>query len=108
MQIRLFVLQKYPRHKKIRLGYVSGELREHANGSLMTGLIESHDKNKFEVTAFDNGYDDKSNLRQRLLKSFDEHIDIRQISDDDLIKDIRKKEIDILFDLNGFFGDSRL
>ena len=100
-------LQKYPRHKKIRLGYVSGEFREHANGSLMTGLIESHDKNHFEVVAFDNGRGDDGDLRRRLIQSFDQFIDINKIGDLDLTQLIREKEIDILFNLNGFFGEHR-
>jgi len=98
---------KYARHKKIKIAYVSGEFREHANGSLMTGLIECHDRDKFEVIGYDNGKDDESFLRTRLLKSFDEHIDIRLISDSDLTKRTQKKEIDILFNLNGFFGEHR-
>jgi len=98
---------KIPRHKKIKLGYVSGEFREHANGSLMTGLIECHDKNRFEVVAFDNGYGDDSDLRRRLLGAFDQFIDITKITDSDLFNQIREQEIDILFNLNGFFGAHR-
>ena len=100
-------LPKYTRKKKIKIGYVSGEFREHANGSLMTGLIECHDRSRFEVIGLDNGKGDDSPLRQRLVKGFDEHKDIRFLSDPDLINWIREKEVDILFNLNGFFGEQR-
>lgn len=100
-------LAKYPRHKKIRIAYVSGEFKEHANGSLMTGLIESHNKEKFEIIGLDNGNGDDSSLRRRLLASFDEFIDIKNIGDFDLTHQIRAKKIDILFNLNGFFGEHR-
>jgi protein O-GlcNAc transferase len=99
--------KKYSRKKKIKIAYVSGEFREHANGSLMTGLIECHDKNKFEVIGLDNGNSDDSLLRSRLLNAFDEHKDIRRLADLELIQWIRYKEIDILFNLNGFFGEHR-
>jgi predicted O-linked N-acetylglucosamine transferase (SPINDLY family) len=99
--------QKYPRHKKIKIAYVSGEFREHANGSLMTGLIECHDKEKFEVIGLDNGHGDEGGLRRRLAASFDEFIDIRGIGDFDLAQQLRAKEVDILFNLNGFFGAHR-
>ncbi len=102
-----FSLKKYPRHKKIRIAYISGEFREHANGSLMTGLIECHDKEKFEVIGLDNGHGDDGNLRRRLTASFDEFIDIRGIGDFDLAQQLRAKEVDILFNLNGFFGAHR-
>jgi predicted O-linked N-acetylglucosamine transferase (SPINDLY family) len=100
-------LEKYPRHKKIKIAYVSGEFREHANGSLMTGLIECHDKTKFEVIGLDNGHGDDGNLRRRLTASFNEFIDIRDIGDFDLTQQVRAKEIDILLNLNGFFGAHR-
>ena len=102
-----FTRKKYPRHKKIKIAYVSGEFREHANGSLMTGLIECHDKEKFEVIGLDNGHGDEGGLRRRLHAAFDEFIDIRNIGDFDLAQQLRAKEVDILFNLNGFFGAHR-
>jgi len=99
-----FLTKKYPRHKRIKIAYVSGEFREHANGSLMTGLIECHDKEKFEVIGLDNGEGDEGDLRRRLNAAFDEFIDIRNIGDFELMQQLRAKEIDILFNLNGFFG----
>jgi protein O-GlcNAc transferase len=99
-----FVAPKYPRHKRIKIAYVSGEFREHANGSLMTGLIECHDKAKFEVIGLDNGNGDDGDLRRRLNAAFDEFIDIRNIGDFELMQQLRAKEVDILFNLNGFFG----
>jgi predicted O-linked N-acetylglucosamine transferase (SPINDLY family) len=101
------LFKKYPRHKKIKIAYVSGEFREHANGSLMTGLIECHDKEKFEVIGLDNGHGDDGNLRRRLHAAFDEFTDIRGIGDFDLAQQLRAKEVDILFNLNGFFGAHR-
>ena len=98
------VAPKYPRHKRIKIAYVSGEFREHANGSLMTGLIECHDKEKFEVLGLDSGDGDDSQLRRRLDAAFDEFIDIRNIGDFELMQQLRAKEVDILFNLNGFFG----
>ena len=102
-----FSTKKYPRHPKIKIAYVSGEFREHANGSLMTGLIECHDKKKFEVIGLDNGDGDDGNLRRRLTASFDEFIDIRNIGDFELMQQLKAREIDILFNLNGFFGAHR-
>jgi len=102
-----FSTKKYPRHEKIKIAYVSGEFREHANGSLMTGLIECHDKEKFEVIGLDNGEGDEGDLRRRLTAAFDEFIDIRNIGDFELMQQLKVREIDILFNLNGFFGAHR-
>ena len=36
-------------HERIRVAYVSPDLREHPVGHLMAGVIESHDKSRFET-----------------------------------------------------------
>ncbi|HWY63552.1 MAG TPA: tetratricopeptide repeat protein [Rhizomicrobium sp.] len=93
---------------KIRIGYVSGEFREQATAFLMAGLYECHDKSKFEITAFDNGWNDKGATRARLEAAFDQFIDISRLSDRDAAGKIVGEEIDILVNLNGYFGDHRM
>lgn len=95
------------RHKRIRLGYVSGEFRAQATSYLMTGLFECHDKSKFELFAFDNGFGDQSLTRRRIENAFDHMIDISGVSDLEAARRIREKEIDILVNLNGYFGQER-
>jgi protein O-GlcNAc transferase len=98
---------KMPRHARVRLGYLSGEFREHAISILMTGLWERHDKSRFETFAFDSGGGDGSPRRARIEAAFDEMIDIRRVSDLEAASLIRAKEIDILVNLSGYTGDGR-
>ena len=93
--------------KKINIGYLSGEFREFATSMLMTEVWEIHDKNIFNFYAFDNGYDDKSDRRNRIVKSFNEFIEINNLSDFEVFNLIRKKKIDILISLNGFNNSNR-
>ena len=97
----------WPRPDRIRLGYVSGEFRDQAPAHLTAGLYEAHDRTRFEVIAFDNGYDDKSLYRRRLEKAFDRFIDISKMSHDQAAQAMRGQEIDILVNLNGYFGTQR-
>jgi len=94
-------------HAKIKIAYVSPDLREHPVGHLTAGIFEHHDKNKFETIAISLGIDDNSRLRARMLESFDEFIDARQITSSDIAKLLREKEVDILVDLAGYTADSR-
>jgi predicted O-linked N-acetylglucosamine transferase (SPINDLY family) len=94
-------------HPKIRLGYVAGEFREQATSYLTVGLFEHHDKNRFEIFAFDNGRSDDGPTRKRLEAAFDGFIDIGKMSDAAAAAEIRRREIDILIDLNGYFGEER-
>ena len=93
---------------KIRIGYVSGEFREQATAYLMAGLYECHDKSLFEITAFDNGWNDQSPMRQRLEAAFDKFVDISRLSDLDAARRVAAEDVDILVNLNGYFGDHRM
>ena len=93
---------------KIRLGYLSGEFREQATAILMAGLYERHDREHFEIIAVDNGSADTSAMTARLKKSFDGWLDIGGLPDDAAAAKIRGRGIDILINLNGYFGMHRM
>jgi predicted O-linked N-acetylglucosamine transferase (SPINDLY family) len=115
----IFAADKFPRsqtplwrgerydNSKIRVGYLSGEFRNHVTSRLMTELFELHDKNRFELFAFDNGGDDGSELRGRINKAFNTIVDIRRLDDLQVATVIKQKQIDILVNLNGYFGRHR-
>ena len=51
--------------RKLRIGYVSSDLREHAVGFAMADVLETHDKDAFELTAYYCGIDRQDPTRQR-------------------------------------------
>jgi predicted O-linked N-acetylglucosamine transferase (SPINDLY family) len=93
---------------KIRIGYASGEFRDQATQILMAGIYEKHDREKFELVAIDNGTNDHSPMRARLEKAFDQWIDISALSDEAASARIREAGVDILVNLNGYFGAPRM
>ncbi len=98
-------LQRPPhRQGKLRLGYVSGEFRHQATAILIAQLFELHDKSQFEIYAFDNGWDDGSHLRRRMQAAFDAMLDISGLTDAQAAAAVIQHGIDILINLNGFFG----
>lgn len=100
-------LDRGKRRSHIRIGYVCGEFRDHATSRLMTGVYECHDKSQFQVFAFDNGIDDGGDLRKRIESSVDQIISIKNKSTQAVAELVRELEIDILINLNGFYGDGR-
>ena len=94
--------------EKIRLGYLSGEFRDQATAILMAGLYERHDRGRFEVIAVDNGSADESTMSARLKQAFDQWIDIGGLRDIEAAETIRAAGIDILVNLNGYFGKLRM
>lgn len=95
-------------HEKIRLAYLSADFHEHATAYLMAELFELHDRRRFEVVAVSWGPDDGSDMRRRLLRSFDRFLDVREKSDLEVARELRRLEIDVAVDLKGFTQDSRL
>jgi len=118
---RIWARDKYPqvataRHdpaarkakKKIRIGYVSGEFRQQATAMLMAGVYERHDREKFELVALDAGRNDHTPMRTRLEKAFDKWLDIATLSDQEAAATILEAGIDILVNLNGYFGEESM
>ena len=96
------------RAERITVGYLCGEFREQATAVLMSGAFENHDKAGFRLVGFDNGWDDGSAYRRRINQCFDEMVDIRRVGDQGVAQLVRKMNVDILVNLNGYFGEPRL
>jgi predicted O-linked N-acetylglucosamine transferase (SPINDLY family) len=92
---------------KIRIGYLGGEFRNQATAILAAEVFELHDKSRFEIVAFDNGWDDGSTLRKRMAAAFDEIVDIAGLADDAAAQAVVDRRIDVLVNLNGWFGLGR-
>ena len=89
-------------HDRIRVAYLSSDYRVHAIAYLISEVLELHDRTKFEVVGISFGPDDGSDMRARIVKSFDQFHDIRNQSDRDAAELIRRLEIDIAVDLNNY------
>jgi tetratricopeptide (TPR) repeat protein len=100
-------LSKYPKHQKIRIGYFSADFRMHPVSYLTAELFELHNRNDFEIVAFSFGPNTQDALRKRLENSFDQFIDVKDKTDEEIAHLARKMEIDIAVDLGGFTADCR-
>lgn len=88
--------------EKIRLGYLSGDYRNHAVPFLIAALIEHHDRARFDVIGYAIGEGDDGAMRRRLEKAFDRFLDLEQVPDQDVAQCIAGDGIDILIDLSGY------
>jgi len=88
-------------HKKLRIAYCSGDLCLHPVAMLTVELFELHDRERFEVYAFDWSREDGSALRQRVIEGVDHFERIHGLSDEQAARLIRSREIDVLIDLQG-------
>jgi FkbM family methyltransferase len=86
--------------EKIKVGILSSDLRGHAIGYLMAGLVEFLPKSKIEWWAYNNALSETSSTGERLKENFDRFIYISKLNDLELSEKIRSDEIDVLIDLN--------
>src|SRR5713101_6229946 len=92
---------------KLKLAYLSADFRDHAVARAIVELFELHDRTRFELIGVSFGRDDGSDLRSRLVGSFDQFLDVRCESDETAADILNQLEIDIAIDLMGYTDGSR-
>jgi predicted O-linked N-acetylglucosamine transferase (SPINDLY family) len=93
--------------RRLRIGYVSSDLRDHAVGYLLAELFEVHDRAKVEVFAYYCGRPSTEGLHERIKAAAENWRDIRALSDADAARMIIADGIDVLVDVNGHTRDAR-
>lgn len=86
---------------RVRVGYLGGDFRDHPTARLLAGLLESHDRARFEIRAYSTGPDDGSAMRRRIGRAVDAFADISRLDDRGAARVIAEDEVDILVDLGG-------
>jgi len=97
----LGLIQSWPRHARIRVAYLSSDFQESPAGYNMVGFFEAHDRTRFETYAVSFGPDVDSPLRQRLKGAFAHFLEVRNLSDLDIARQLRALQIDIAVDIQG-------
>lgn len=96
------------RRERLRIGYLSADFHAHATAALLVDLLESHDRERFDISLYSHGPDDASALQQRVRAACDRFIDVGPLSLPATAERIRADGIDILVDLKGHTAGSRL
>jgi predicted O-linked N-acetylglucosamine transferase (SPINDLY family) len=94
--------------KRLRIGYLSSDLREHAVGFALSEVLELHDKAQVEIYAYYCGETRVGDpVQTRIRAAVDVWRDVATLSDLDAAKLIADDEIDILIDVNGYTKHAR-
>jgi predicted O-linked N-acetylglucosamine transferase (SPINDLY family) len=92
---------------RLRIGYLSGDLREHAVGAVMAGVFEAHDRERFEIIGYDYSPADGSELRRRIERGFERFVSVRALSYADAARRIAEDACDVVVDLAGWTAGTR-
>ena len=96
------------RNDKIRIAYISGDLREHALSYLMTGVFEQHDRDRFQIIGVSFGPPAPTPFGARVLNSLDLFIEVKDKSHREIAQLLFDMKIDVAVDLMGHTRGGRL
>jgi predicted O-linked N-acetylglucosamine transferase (SPINDLY family) len=93
--------------RRLKIGYVSPDLRGHVVSYFLEPLLANHDHAAFEVFCY-HTHAEKDGITERLRGHADHWRDCEELSDAELAARVREDRIDILVDLAGHTADNRL
>jgi len=87
--------------RRLRVGYLSSDFRNHPTAWLLNGLFRHHDRKKVELVAYCSSWDDGSAIRKEVLSHFGAVHSVAQMSDAAAADLMRSHRLDVLVDLSG-------
>lgn len=94
---------------KIRLGFFSTDFKIHSVSFFLESIIPKLDKDQFELHAVSNlEINQHDEMTFNLKQNFDSWNDTLNLSDNEFIDLTRSLNLDILFDLSGYFSGNRI
>lgn len=101
LRTRLNLSHRRQEKERITVAYFSYDFRRHPTAYTKVGLFENHDRARFNILGYCNGPDDGSDIRHRVINSFDRFQDVAGWPPGEVAKRIHADEVDILVDLKG-------
>lgn len=92
--------------EKIKVAYISGDLKNHSVRYFIEPYFKLHDRNLFEVIALMTM--DEDEVSMHLKKQVDQWHNVKNLNDEALHALIKHLEVDILVDLSGHTKGNRL
>ena len=97
----------HQKQKKIRIGYFSGDFKNHPVSTLTAELYEIHNRDEFEIHAFSFRKNTNDSMNLRIRRAVDYFHEVEFLSDQEIVELSRSLKIDIAVDLSGYTQDSR-
>ncbi|GGF61435.1 hypothetical protein GCM10007301_21490 [Azorhizobium oxalatiphilum] len=93
--------------RRIRIGYLGADFRAHPTARLLAGVLECHDRARFETFILSTGADDASPERRRIMAAGEHVLDLAAARPAEALPRIAALDLDILVDLMGHTTGAR-
>jgi protein O-GlcNAc transferase len=94
-------------NRKLRIAYLSGDLREHSVAYFLKAILKGWNRDSTDVVLYSSNADEDK-FTGELKTLCTEYTHIEEMTDDEACARIRADKIDVLVDLSGFTGYSRM
>ncbi len=95
------------KNRRLRVGYVSGDLRDHAVGHFVQGILKHQNRDKFELHVFDSYESDNDPVTAELSQLNLKWHGIKGLDTQAACEKVINENIDVLFDLGGYTRGGR-
>lgn len=102
-----FAARRTAQGGRLRIGYLSSDLRSHAIGHLTADMFRLHDRGAVEIFIYYNGIPQEDPVKARIRGSVEHWADITPLDDDAALARMLADGIDILVDVNGHTRGAR-
>ena len=99
--------QKSLKKRKIKIGYISADFRDHPVTKLLFRIIQLHDSEKYEVNAYSLFDEIEDKYTNEVKKGVNNFLNLSRKSEDEIVEIIRADNLDIAIDLMGYSKNSR-
>lgn len=93
---------------KLKLAYISPNFRNHPTSQNVLGLLQRHNRDKFEIYIYALNGDDESEERKNIVAAADHFFDLSKLNYIDAAKKINSDGINIIISLMGHIENSRI
>jgi len=96
--------------RRIRVGYISPDIRHHAVGIQIQSMFEYHNRSEFEIFVFScyEGSSHSDEIYQKIKRNIDHMVDVHEADVYQAAKKINSHQVDILIDIGLFTAYARM
>ena len=94
--------------RPLKIGYVSADFKLHPVGFFVHGVLPEHDSKRVQVFAYNSAEESENDPLTKIVQSNCIYRDVSKLDDEQLEKQIREDEIDVLVDLSGHTQGTRI
>jgi protein O-GlcNAc transferase len=96
------------RARRLRIAYISADFGDHPVAQSLIGVLERHDRERFEIIGVDLCGRHRSPFAERVRGAFDAWVDAASLTEEATAARLRDAEVDVAVDLMGHTEGMRL